>query len=1034
MGTRTEIVWDDIYRYVDEAIADLPEALRVPVVAHFLDDQTHEAIAQTLGLTRQGVTYRIGQGIERVRKGLKRRGVPLTAMALAALLKANLTEAAPASLVGLLGRLALMGPVAASSSAFSGLARLLTFVPSAKSVAIGCAVVIVAACGYFGYRSTSSETQIQDPALSDSSSTPVSGATQPLAATKEPRKALSPAAKPAGPVPGNGTEILTGTVTDMGGTPIAGATVSMGSGWAGSEDRTTTDSSGRFSVTYNVQTRVYTLSLGALNYLGLTYRFRPVVHGARLELRMKMIAGREYRGTLADREGKPICGAIVVGADQRYGPNTITDADGSFAVLADPVHPSLKFVHPDFLEFKTDMEAQAIEAGSLKVQAPRAGALRVRVLRGSTPVPGVHVEVSPSHSPTSGVSDENGIAVIQVPAPASYAPTARDNEGNIAVLRSGATTVQEGGLAECTVTFPADYPASVRGRVLDAKGAPLPNVSIRITHERHPEVTREITVAQDGTYTAGLEMGKSAVVAYVPGKGYSFEGGNSHELIVTGPKQFEEDFRAEELKEPTMYSVTMADSAGERVTDAVLRPATEPQYVMSGTVDLIVHAEEGEFLLDGNAPLTIFDQEKEATVSLGRPIDVNTNPELSCMYEVGTGRSGRLVRRTSESEEIFVRFDQQSGSIAGTVVDDFGTPLPMVYASLDTTGSRMNIRQTTAEGSFRFDLLPINASYTIRLLCGLPRHEAGATFEGIIPTNPPVPIRFVIRSTEAEVSGIAVTEENVSAPEAFIHCYDVDGKERSIRADKEGKFALVLPKGTYNFWTSNEHWESSDPVQIVAPAKGVVLVVPSSPGHEQAASVPDDALHAQRKNTMLQIGLIFKMFANESKGGIYPALANIYGAFYPDPKPLYPEYITDAATLAALTGMQDVKLCYFGYAMETDEAASAFLDAYEAYGPEGLQGQDLPLDEGDAEEVGMQKIFRLREGIERFYITDINDPAGSPKAQSTLPIAWELPAGKEMGAWVLYLDGHTEWKSYPGEFPMTETLVTRVKAIMASGR
>jgi len=61
----------DLCAVVDEAIARLPDDLRVPLVAHFIEDKTHEVIAADLGVSRQTVTYRIGKGIERIRKRLQ---------------------------------------------------------------------------------------------------------------------------------------------------------------------------------------------------------------------------------------------------------------------------------------------------------------------------------------------------------------------------------------------------------------------------------------------------------------------------------------------------------------------------------------------------------------------------------------------------------------------------------------------------------------------------------------------------------------------------------------------------------------------------------------------------------------------------------------------------------------------------------------------------------------------------------------------------------------------------------------------------
>jgi prepilin-type N-terminal cleavage/methylation domain-containing protein/prepilin-type processing-associated H-X9-DG protein len=72
-------------------------------------------------------------------------------------------------------------------------------------------------------------------------------------------------------------------------------------------------------------------------------------------------------------------------------------------------------------------------------------------------------------------------------------------------------------------------------------------------------------------------------------------------------------------------------------------------------------------------------------------------------------------------------------------------------------------------------------------------------------------------------------------------------------------------------------------------------------------------------------------------------------------------------------------------------------------------------------------LFRLREGIERFLITDINNPGASALAQSSVPIVWDhlsmlvrdfshAPGGLN----VLYLDGHVRFLRYPADrFPAT---------------
>jgi len=80
---------------------------------------------------------------------------------------------------------------------------------------------------------------------------------------------------------------------------------------------------------------------------------------------------------------------------------------------------------------------------------------------------------------------------------------------------------------------------------------------------------------------------------------------------------------------------------------------------------------------------------------------------------------------------------------------------------------------------------------------------------------------------------------------------------------------------------------------------------------------------------------------------------------------------------------------------------------------------------------GGDTVYRLRDGIERFLITDINNPAASAVATSEVPIMWDGITGTSLkdfnhppgGSNVLYLDGHVEWITYPGKFPCSKGFV-----------
>jgi prepilin-type N-terminal cleavage/methylation domain-containing protein/prepilin-type processing-associated H-X9-DG protein len=71
---------------------------------------------------------------------------------------------------------------------------------------------------------------------------------------------------------------------------------------------------------------------------------------------------------------------------------------------------------------------------------------------------------------------------------------------------------------------------------------------------------------------------------------------------------------------------------------------------------------------------------------------------------------------------------------------------------------------------------------------------------------------------------------------------------------------------------------------------------------------------------------------------------------------------------------------------------------------------------------GGNSVLHLREGIERFMITDINNPAGSARAQSEIFIMWDrlstAPADFNHvpgGANILYMDGHVAFSKYPAD-------------------
>lgn len=94
---RVDRCWNDLTYDVDEALASLPDELRVPLVRHFFQGESHREVGRSLGLPSRTVGDRIQRGIERIRKHLRRKGIEVGSAALAIMLHERVLLGAPLS-------------------------------------------------------------------------------------------------------------------------------------------------------------------------------------------------------------------------------------------------------------------------------------------------------------------------------------------------------------------------------------------------------------------------------------------------------------------------------------------------------------------------------------------------------------------------------------------------------------------------------------------------------------------------------------------------------------------------------------------------------------------------------------------------------------------------------------------------------------------------------------------------------------------------------------------------------------------------
>ena len=317
---QVEPTWNDVYAQVDEAITELPEKLRVAVVAHYLGGESHGAIARATGVPRRTVSRRVSRAIELIGESLKTRGIRVASGALGALMAANLAEASavPASVTAGLGKLALaqsanVGRAATTAKAVTGLTGGVIIMKKL----VACTVVVVAVLlGLWavtgrepsgGTRETLEATVTAQREAAPAESTASASSPGPVEEAPVPAQAAEETSMPR----------VSGSVVDADtGEGVAGATVAVVDGRT--RDRETwegvTDEDGHFEVAgLRAGNLLVFKKTGPGDYMVSSPEDMVEVclrDGQRKEgLRLKARKGGTVSGKVTDHKGAPIAGA-----------------------------------------------------------------------------------------------------------------------------------------------------------------------------------------------------------------------------------------------------------------------------------------------------------------------------------------------------------------------------------------------------------------------------------------------------------------------------------------------------------------------------------------------------------------------------------------------------------------------------------------------------------------------------------------------------------------------------------------------------
>ena len=198
-----------------------------------------------------------------------------------------------------------------------------------------------------------------------------------------------------------------------------------------------------------------------------------------------------------------------------------------------------------------------------------------------------------------------------------------------------------------------------------------------------------------------------------------------------------------------------------------------------------------------------------------------------------------------------------------------------------------------------------------------------------------------------------------------------------------------------------------------------------------------------RVDLLKHAGLMLKIAATEAEKAMFPPKTPSAGAFWPDTdavagalEKLNADSSVDSKKLMAyLRGELGPQPVYTGFTLLSEEAGLALLRHFNAFTEDQspvVQTDARMFSNGDlGPKGGIFTIPRLQEGIERFLITDINDPAAGAKAQSEIPVIWEMPdSTPDGGSYILFMDGHVEYREFPGAFPLSPAFIETIREQM----
>jgi RNA polymerase sigma factor (sigma-70 family) len=649
------MAWGELRRAVEEELHRLPAKYRVPLVLCCLEGKTHEQAGRELRWPKSSVTARLERARQMLHQRLGRRGFVLPATLLAALLAAEASSAAvPAALVLATVRLALQ-VLHGEAAAAPGVALAEGVLRGMARVRLATAALVVLT---LGLAAAGAAALAQTRPAGEQA--PPSAPAPRTEADKPPREAGPP---PADPDQAGQGAIVSGTVADQDGKPVAGARVWLREGEQSHTRFRSADADAqgrfRFAEVPAGSAAVVALAPGH-SFAGLS---REVQAGqVANDLKLVLTPPRELRLIVTGQDGKPVEGAVLDSLSWKTPradwfwlppevrqreklPTPTSDRDGILVVPDLPRDAVCqgRVRHPDFARCHFE---DAVPGGKpVAVRLEHGRPLTIAVL-GPDDKPATGATVTLTGSPaTVDLHDEpvgpDGTLTVRLGKATDVTIMARHPE----LISPNWDRIDVLDDAPARSTFHLRRRAKARGRVVDEKtGEPVPGVQLGLSAGFRQIISYAQTDAAGRFEIVGPE-GQAAVQVMSGGRYWAKPGAEAHVLLDPSRTAEAPDLTVKQL--PRVHgTVVLPDgrpAARALVVDRTLFHGSSVLTDREGRFEFPLEEKE-EYLavagrhlterLSGGTAVLFEDLEK------GKEVRVQLQPETELRGEV-TDRDGK---------------------------------------------------------------------------------------------------------------------------------------------------------------------------------------------------------------------------------------------------------------------------------------------------------------------------------------------------------------------------------------------------------